>query len=82
LNQNVSLSSSILSTIESIYLFIDLKKKEETLLQIRNARQRVRSEIDDLSERIRVTQENIQRLRKRSIENSGTMTSSTQEMEE
>lgn len=68
-----------------MHLFVDAKKKAEILFKIRNARQRVRSEIDDLTERLRVTQENIQRLRKRSIENNslhGTLTSSTQEMEE
>lgn len=68
-----------------IYPFVDVTKKTETLLQIRHARRRVRSEIDELTERLRIAQENIQRLRKRSMESNylhGTLTSSTQEMEE
>lgn len=65
--------------------FVDAKKKGETLLRIRNARQRVRSEIEELSERLRLTQENIQRLRQRAIDQNylpETATSSTNEMDQ
>ena len=85
LNQNVCFFFTPFSKIGSSHPFVDAKKKAEALFKIRNARQRVRSEIDDLTERLRVTQENIQRFRKRSIENnylSGTLTSSTQDLEE
>ncbi|CAF0903376.1 unnamed protein product [Adineta steineri] len=45
-------------------------KQMETIARIRNARQRVRNEIQDLRERFRITQENIKRIRKRSIDNN------------
>ncbi len=66
-------------------MIIDAAKKAETLLRIQNARQRVRSEIQDLTERLRITQENIKRIRKRSIDNHiplGTFTSLTQETDD
>jgi hypothetical protein len=59
-------------SIELFYFFVvvlDATKKAETLLRIQNARQRVRNEIQDLTERLRITQENIKRLRKRSTDN-------------
>ncbi len=55
---------------EIICLILDAMKKTETLTHIKNARQRVRNEIQDLTERIRITQENIKRLQKRSIDNN------------
>jgi hypothetical protein len=66
-------------------MFLDAMKKIETLTCIKNARQRVRNEIDDLSERLRITQENIKRIRQRSIDNnypSGTFNSLTHEIED
>jgi len=66
-------------------MFLDAMKKIETLTRIKNARQRVRNEIDDLTERLRITQENIKRIRQRSIDNnypSGTFTSLTYEIED
>lgn len=48
-------------------LFVDARKKAETLVRIKKGRQRVRTEIHDLTERLRVTQENIQRLRQRTV---------------
>jgi len=49
-------------------LFLDSEKKADTIANIKSARQRVRSEIQDLTERLRVTQENIKRVRQRSVE--------------
>ncbi|UJR15251.1 hypothetical protein I4U23_002206 [Adineta vaga] len=43
-------------------------KKAETLARIKTARQRVRNEIQDLTERLRITQENIKRIRKGSVD--------------
>jgi len=66
-------------------MFLDAMKKIETLTCIKNARQRVRNEIDDLNERLRITQENIKRIRQRSIDNnysSGTFNSLTHEIED
>jgi hypothetical protein len=66
-------------------MFLDATKKIETLTRIKNARQRVRNEIEDLTERLRITQENIKRIRQRSIDNnypSGTFTSLTYEIED
>jgi len=66
-------------------MFLDAMKKIETLTRIKNARQRVRNEIEDLTERLRITQENIKRIRQRSIDNnypSGTFTSLTYEIED
>ncbi len=60
-------------------------KKADTLMRIKNARKRVRSEIEDLSERLRITQENIKRIRQRSIDNnhsSNTITSLTYYIED
>lgn len=60
-------------------------KKTETLSRVRNARQRIRSEIDDLTERLRITQENIKRIRQRSIDNNyltGIFTPITHEIED
>ncbi len=54
----------------TIYLLTDAMKKDETLLRIKNARQRVRNEIEDLTERLRITQENIKRVRHRSIDSN------------
>jgi len=39
-------------------------------MRIKNARQRVRNEIEDLTERLRITQENIKRIRQRYPSNS------------
>jgi predicted nucleic acid-binding Zn-ribbon protein len=64
---------------------LDTMKKTETLTRIKNARQRVRNEIEDLSERLRITQENIKRIRQRSIDNNypaGTFTASTYEIDD
>ena len=47
---------------------IDAKKKSETKTRVKVARQRVRNEIQDLTERLRITQENIKRLRQRTSE--------------
>ncbi|CAF1677913.1 unnamed protein product, partial [Didymodactylos carnosus] len=41
------------------------EKKSETLQRLKSARQRVRNEIQELSERLRITQENIKRVRQR-----------------
>jgi predicted nucleic acid-binding Zn-ribbon protein len=58
-------------------------KKADTIKRIKNARQRIRNEIQDLNERLRITQENIKRVRQRSIDNNffppGTFTSLTHE---
>jgi YEATS domain-containing protein 4 len=57
-------------------------KKSDTIKRIKNARQRVRNEIQDLTERLRVTQENIKRVRQRSIDTNssiGTFNTSTYE---
>ncbi|CAF3652927.1 unnamed protein product [Adineta steineri] len=43
-------------------------KKADTIARIKTARQRVRSEIQDLTERLRITQENIKRIRQRSAD--------------
>ncbi len=70
---------------EIICLFLDAIKKAETLTRIQNARQRVRNEIQDLTERLRITQENIKRLRKRSSDNhfpTETFTSLTHEIDD
>ncbi len=70
---------------EIICLFLDAMKKTETLTRIQNARQRVRNEIQDLTERLRITQENIKRLRKRSSDNhfpTETFTSLTHEIDD
>lgn len=44
-------------------ILLDAIKKVETIQRLKTARQRVRSEIQDLTERLRVTQENIKRVR-------------------
>ena len=49
-------------------LFADARKKAETIVRIKKGRQRVRTEILDLTERLRVTQENIKRLRQRTVD--------------
>ncbi|CAF1004741.1 unnamed protein product [Rotaria sordida] len=57
-------------------------KKACTIERIKNVHQRVRNEIQDLTERLRITQENIKRVRQRSIDNnysSGIFTSSIQD---
>ena len=56
-----------------VFLFLnvyclDALQKSEALAKIKTARQRVRNEIQELTERLRVTQENIKRIRQRSIE--------------
>ncbi|CAF1618856.1 unnamed protein product [Rotaria sp. Silwood1] len=48
-------------------------KKFDTITRIKNARQRVRNEIQDLTERLRITQENIKRVRQKSIDNNSSM---------
>jgi hypothetical protein len=48
-------------------------KKAETKTRIKTARQRVRSEIQDLTERLRITQENIKRLRQRTLDSNSMM---------
>jgi hypothetical protein len=66
-------------------MFSDAVKKAETLNRIKTARQRVRNEIQDLTERLRVTQENIKRTRQRSIDHnypSGTFASLTHEIDD
>ncbi len=45
--------------------FLDAIKKADTITRIKNSRQRVRNEIQDLTERLRITQENIKRVRQR-----------------
>jgi hypothetical protein len=55
-------------------------KKTETITRIKTARQRVRHEVEDLTERLRVTQENIKRIRQRVIERSLTNENSKYEM--
>jgi hypothetical protein len=58
-------------------------KKADTIIRIKNARQRIRHEIDDLTERLRLTQENIKRIRHRPIDNhlpSNAFTSLTHEI--
>ena len=47
---------------------VDALQKSETLAKIRTARQRVRNEIQELTERLRITQENIKRIRQRSVD--------------
>jgi len=48
-------------------------KKSDTITRIKNARQRVRNEIQDLTERLRITQENIKRVRQRSMDTNSSM---------
>ncbi|CAM4741090.1 unnamed protein product [Rotaria magnacalcarata] len=48
-------------------------KKHDTIDRVKKARQRVRSEIQDLTERLRITQENIKRVRQRTMDNSSPM---------
>lgn len=47
---------------------LDAMKKADTIARIKSARQRVRNEIQDLTERLRITQENIKRLRQRTVD--------------
>ncbi|CAF3052139.1 unnamed protein product, partial [Rotaria sp. Silwood2] len=80
LNSTKSLASSTdeNQTIENEYAM----RKAYTIARIHDVRQRVRNEIQDLTERLRITQENIKRVRQRSIDNnfsSGIFTSSTED---
>ena len=49
-----------------ISIVLDAREKDETLAKIRQARQRIRDEIQEFTERLRITQENLQRLRQSS----------------
>jgi predicted nucleic acid-binding Zn-ribbon protein len=51
-------------------IILDTAKKADTIARIKNARQRVRNEIQDLTDRLRITQENIKRARQRILENN------------
>jgi hypothetical protein len=51
-------------------MIVDATKKSDTIRRIKRTRQRVRNEIQDLTERLRITQENIKRVRQRSIDHS------------
>ena len=51
-----------------LLIVADAVKKADTKARIKSARQRVQSEIQDLTERLRITQENIKRLRQRTID--------------
>jgi len=55
------------------YIILDAIKKSDTITRIKNARQRVRNEIQDLTERLRITQENIKRVRQRTIDANPSM---------
>lgn len=61
-------SSSVGERVHAVRL--DATKKADTIARIKQARQRVRSEIQDLTERLRITQENIKRARQRSMDSS------------
>jgi hypothetical protein len=56
-----------------IFLGLDALKKADTIARIKSARQRVRTEIQDLTERLRITQENIKRLRQRTTDTNSVM---------
>jgi hypothetical protein len=70
------------SNVTTTNISSDALKRAETLSRIQTARQRVRSEILDLNERLRITRENIKRIRKRPVDSIypvGTFTAVTRE---
>lgn len=60
---DVNIRSLLSPYVSSSFLFLDTRQKIETIEKIRQTRQQIRSEIQQLSERFRITQENLQRLR-------------------
>ena len=72
------MSLTFLGRISKGKFSLDATKKIDTIARIKDARQRVRNEIQDLTERLRITQENIKRLRQRLLDNNSSLgTSST-----
>ncbi len=68
------IKKQVIDILENIwYIILDAIKKSDTITRIKNARQRVRNEIQDLTERLRITQENIKRVRQRTIDANPSM---------
>ena len=62
----INVSLAVVSARFAISIVLDAREKDETLAKIRQARQRIRAEILEFTERLRITQENLHRLRQSS----------------